>query len=53
MSGGVVRGEQEADSVLSRQPDVGLNPRTLGSQPERKSDTSLTEPPRHPRPYII
>jgi len=35
-SGGV--GEGEADSPLSREPDAGLNPRTLGSWPELKAD---------------
>ena len=24
-------GEEEADSLMSREPDVGLDPRTLGS----------------------
>ena len=33
------QGEGEADSLLSREPDMGLDPRTLGSWPE---------PPRHP-----
>lgn len=28
------RGEGEADSPLSRDPDVGLSPWTLGSWPE-------------------
>jgi len=28
---GVVGAEGEADSLLSREPDAGLNPRTLGS----------------------
>ena len=28
----------EAGSLLSREPDVGLNPRTLGSQPEPKAE---------------
>ena len=31
MSGGGAEGEREADSPLSREPDVGLDPRTLGS----------------------
>ena len=29
----------EADSPPSRELNVGLNPRTLGSQPELKADT--------------
>ena len=31
MSGGEAEGEKEADSPLSREPDVGLDPRTLRS----------------------
>ena len=31
--------EGEADSLLNRKPDAGLNPRTLGSWPEPKVDT--------------
>ena len=31
MSGGRVEGEGEADSLLSREPDIGLNLRTPGS----------------------
>ena len=38
----------EADSPLSREPDSGLNPRTLRSQPEWKADAQLDEPPRCP-----
>ena len=30
--------EGEAGSPQSQEPDVGLNPRTLGSQPEPKAD---------------
>ena len=30
-AGGAAGGEGEADSLLSREPDVGLNPRTLRS----------------------
>ena len=30
--------EREADSSLSREPDLGLYPRTLGSGPEPKAD---------------
>jgi len=30
--------EGEAGSPRSREPDAGLNPRTLGSQPELKAD---------------
>ena len=31
-------GEGEADSLLSREADVELDPRTLGSRPEPKAD---------------
>jgi len=30
--------EGEAGSLLSKEPDVGLDPRTLGSRPEPKAD---------------
>ena len=30
-AGGEAEGEGEAGSLLSREPDVGFNPRTLGS----------------------
>ena len=41
-------GDEEAGFPPSREPDVGLDPRTLGSRPELKADASLTEPPRCP-----
>ena len=31
--------EGEADSLLIREPNAGLNPRTPGSRPEPKADT--------------
>ena len=31
--------EGVADSLLSKEPDVGLDPRTPGSRPEPKADT--------------
>ena len=31
-------GEGETDSLLSREPNVGLSPRTLRSRPEPKAD---------------
>ena len=37
--------EREADSSLSREPDTGLNPRTLGPLPEPKADTEPTRCP--------
>ena len=43
-----VDGKGDADFPLSREPDMGLDPRTLRSQPEPKADTLLTEPSRHP-----
>ena len=46
--GGGAEGEGEADSPLSREPYVGLDPRTLSSSPELKADTSPMEPPRFP-----
>ena len=42
-------GEEEAGCLLSREPDMGLNPRTLKSWPELKTDTLPTEPPKCPR----
>ena len=42
---GVV-GEGEASTLLSREPDAGLDPRTLGFWPEPKVDAQLTELPR-------
>ena len=41
-------GQGEAGSPLSREPDAGLNPRTLGSWPEPKANAELIEPPRCP-----
>ena len=41
-------GEEEADSLLSREPDVGLDPRTLGSRPEPKADPQPAGPPGRP-----
>ena len=45
-SGGGAEGEGEANSLLSREPNVGLNPRTLGSWPESKTD--MLNRPSHP-----
>ena len=36
----------------SREPDVGLDPRTLGPRPELKADTQRTEPPSTPKEYF-
>ena len=38
MSRGRAEGEGEADSLLSRESYMGLNPRTLRSWPEPKAD---------------
>jgi len=46
-------GEGEADSPLSREPNMGLDPRTPGSSPELKADASLTEPHRSPLDDIL
>ena len=37
-AGEAAEGEGEAGSPLSREPDVGLDPTTLGSRPEPKAD---------------
>ena len=47
MSGGG-EGEGEADSLLSRELNMGLDPRTLGSWSELKVDAQPTEPRRSP-----
>ena len=47
-----VEAEGEAGSLWSREPNAGLDPRTLESQPERKADALPTEPSRHPRCYF-
>ena len=41
------RRRMEADSLLSQEPNLGLDPRILRLWPELKSDAQLTEPPRH------
>jgi len=50
-AGGV--GEGEAGLPRSREPDKGLDPRTLESQPEPKADALTTEPPRRPQNKIF
>ena len=45
-------GEGEAGSLLSREPDLGLDPRTLGPCPELKAVSQLTEPPNLGAPQI-
>ena len=48
---GGVEGGREAGFMLSAEPDRGLDPKTLRSGPEPKSDAEPTEPPRSP--YIF
>ena len=43
-----MEGGREAGFPLNREPDVGLDPRTMGSRPGLKAVVQLTEPPRHP-----
>ena len=46
--GGEAEAEGEADSLLSREPDMGLNPGIPGSQPEPKAAAQPLSPPRRP-----
>jgi len=46
-------GEGEAGFPQSREPDAGLDPRTLGSRPEPKAATQPTEPRRHPIKIVV
>ena len=47
---GVGEGQWEKqNSPLSREPNVGLCPRTLGSLVEPNADAELMEPPGYPR----
>ena len=50
---GGAEGEGEADTPLSREPDVGLDPRTFRSRPELPVDTSPTEPPGAPHSHSL
>ena len=45
--------EGEADSSLSREPDVGVDPGTLRSWPELKADALSTEPLRCPSGLLL
>ena len=47
------REEGETESPLSREPDMGLSPRTPGSQPEPRVDTEPTEPPRRSKAKLF
>ena len=40
--------KQREKQAARREPDVGLDPRIPGSQPEPKADTQTTEPPKYP-----
>ena len=57
-AGGEGEEEGEAGSLLSRDldagrdPDAGLDPRTLGSRPELKADAQSTVPPRRPCAHV-
>ena len=46
--GGEAKEWGEAGSQRCREPDVGLNPRTIGSWPEPKAAAQMTEPLRCP-----
>ena len=35
------------------EPEVGLDPRTPGSNPEPKADALTAEPPRHPSFFFL
>lgn len=41
-------GEGETDSLMTGEPDTGLDPRTLGSGPEQKADAYPAEPLQSP-----
>ena len=46
--GGEAEGEGGTDSLLSRAPNAGLNPRTLRSRSEPKADAQPLRPPGVP-----
>lgn len=45
--------EERESRELSREPTVGLDPRTTGSQPKPKEDAQSTEPTGHPLYYNL
>ena len=47
------RHRQREKQVPCREPDVGLDPGTLGSCPEPKADVLTAEPPRCPRTMFL
>jgi len=53
VGGGRAEGEGEAGFPLSREPDMGPDPRTPGPQPEPKADTQRTEPPGPPNHHLV
>ena len=46
------RHRQREKQALCREPDAGLNPRTLGSLPEPKADAQLLSHPGVPEPQF-
>lgn len=48
-AGGTGQGEEEADSPVSTEPNVGLDPKTLRIRPEPKADAQPSQPPRCPQ----
>ena len=51
--GGGTEKEEEADSLLNREPNVGIDPKTLGSWPEVKADAYPTEATLHNLYWIL
>ena len=47
-TGKITEAEGEADAPLSREPNMGLDPRALSSWSELKADASPTEHPQAP-----
>ena len=47
------RHRQREKQAPRKELDVGLDPRTPGSQLEPKTSGSTTEPPRHPEIYQV
>ena len=46
--GGEKREREKQTPPPSREPNVGLEPRTPRSRPKPKADAQLTESPKHP-----
>ena len=47
------RHRQREQQAPCREPDAGLAPRTLGSQPEQKADTQTLTHPGTPEPFLF